>query len=143
MYEKGRKQDITGFLGRIPLLWGGNMQNTKIKAVLPTLREKKRYLAFEIISESKISDIKAVSTEMLKAIGSFLGSMQAGKAGLKLIQELWSPERQRGIIKVGHKYVEQLKAALALIKDISGQKVIVRSVGLSGTIKKAKMRYLA
>lgn len=116
------------------------MQKTQIRAVLPSERQKKRYLAFEINSESKISDIKAVSTEMLKAISSFLGT---AKANLKVFTDIWNANKQRGIIRIGHKYVEQLKAALAQIKAIAGQKVTIRSVGLSGTIKKAKLRYLS
>ena len=116
------------------------MKNTQTRAVLPSKREKKRYLAFEISSESRISDIKAVSAEILKAISSFLGS---AKTNLKVFTDIWSPQKQRGIIRIGHKYVEQLKQALTRIKDLAGQKVTIKSVGLSGTIKKAKMRYLA
>jgi len=116
------------------------MQKTQTRAVLPSERQKKRYLAFEINSESKISDIKAVSTEMFKGISSFLGN---AAANLKVFTDIWNANKQRGIIRIGHKYVEQLKAALTQIKVIAGQKVTIKSVGLSGTIKKAKMRYLS
>jgi len=50
---------------------------------------------------------------------------------------------QKGILKVNHKYTEQVKASFCFIERINNNKVIVKSVGTSGTLKKAYGKYLA
>ncbi len=55
---------------------------------------------------------------------------------------MYYPGLQKGIIRVGNKHVNELKAALTFIEKINNQKVIVKSIGVSGILKKAKQRYL-
>ena len=116
------------------------MANKSIKQVLPTLREKKRYLAFKIISDSKIEDIKSVSDAIMAAVHSFVGSLGAGKAGIMVLPDKWNSRKQKGIIRVGHKAVDQLKGSLTLIDRINNVKTIVRSIGLSGVLNKVNKR---
>ena len=113
-----------------------------LKTLLPTLKEKKRYLAFEILSKEKIKDFKLVSDEINSKNLEFLGQLGVAKAGIQPLKETWNQEKQRGIIKVGHKHVDELKASLSLINNIGNKEVIVKTVGVSGIIKKAKERYL-
>ncbi len=112
------------------------MANKSVKQVLPTLREKKRYLAFEILSEAKIDNINAVSEAIQQAIHGFIGSLGASKAGILVLQDKWNSKTQKGIIKVGHKHVDQLKGSLTLIDKINNTKTIFRSIGLSGILNK-------
>lgn len=65
------------------------------------------------------------------------------QAGIMLIHDTWNAERQRGILKVNNKYANHAKAALALISQIDGEGAMARSLGLSGTLKKAKEKYIA
>ena len=116
---------------------------TKIKPVLPSLREKKRYLVFEIISDSKIENQNKVAEAVLAGCQKYLGEMGMAKAGLMVLNDNYNQEKQRGIIKVSNKMVDNLRAALCFIKEVDHQKVIVRSIGVSGILKKAKNRYLA
>ena len=115
------------------------MIKKKIKPLLPTLRERKRYLAFEIISESPIGDFEAVSSSIWTSCLSFLGELECGKAGIMMMKY----NNQRGLIKVSHKYTKKVRASISLMQQIKGTDVIVRSIGLSGTIKKAEGKYLA
>ena len=71
-----------------------------------------------------------------------IGQLGVAKAGLQVIKDCWNPDLQRGIIKVGHKHVDELKAALTFIKKINNKDVVVKSIGVSGILKKAKERYL-
>ena len=112
------------------------MANKSVKQVLPSLREKKRYLAFEIISESKIDNINAVSDAIIAAVHGFIGSLGAAKAGILVLQDKWNSKSQKGVIRVGHKHVDQLKGSLTLIDKINNTKTIVRSIGLSGVLNK-------
>lgn len=72
----------------------------------------------------------------------FLGELGMAKAGIWLHSEVWNPEKQAGIIRVNHKYVNELKAGLTFIQQIQNKDVIVRSLGVSGIINKAE-KYIA
>ena len=109
----------------------------KLKPILPSLREKKRYLTFEIISESKIKDFSGVSKAIWASLLSFMGEHGTAKAGAWVLSDKYNPSTQRGIVKIGHRHVDSLKASLALIREIDGNDVIVRSITVSGMLNKA------
>jgi len=111
------------------------------KAVLPSFREKKRYLAFEIISKDK-SSFTAVKDAILTSCKEFLGTLGMAKAGIIIIGEKFNKEKQKGLIKVNNKYVNELKASLALIKTINKKITIVKSLGVSGMLTKAYNKYV-
>lgn len=74
-------------------------------------------------------------------IGSFFGEYGLAEANPWLMDEKWDSTRQRGMISIGHQDVEKLKAALALIESVQNQRVIVRSLGVSGILRKAEAQY--
>ncbi|MBD3312820.1 ribonuclease P [Candidatus Woesearchaeota archaeon] len=108
------------------------------KPLLPSLRQRKRYLAFEIVSKSIIDDFSAVSGQITASFTSLIGEIGASKAGIMVLKERWNRKDQRGIIKVRHNYVEGLAASLVFITRICDNKVLARSLGVSGTLKKAE-----
>ena len=93
------------------------MVKAKLKPILPSLKEKKRYLVFEVISPNKIINANFVSDVIFEASHKFFGYLGAAKAGLMVLNNKWNEEKQRGILKVGHKYVDEIKASF-----ISNQK---------------------
>ena len=107
------------------------------------MKEKKRYLAFEIVSDSQIKDIKAISKQIMDKTLELIGQLGVAKAGVQVLSECWDAEKQKGIIKVNNKHVDELKAALTLVKSINGKEVIVKSIGVSGIMKKAEKNYLS
>ena len=107
-----------------------------LKPLLPSLKEKKRYLVFNLVSKSQIKDFKAISSSIMGSFTRYFGEFGIAEAGLMVLKERWNAEKQTGIIKVNNKWVDQLKASLALIKEINNKKVIVKSVGVSGILKK-------
>ncbi len=109
---------------------------------MPTLKEKKRYIAFEIISDKEIKDFKAISNEIIGKSQQLIGELGMAKAGIQLIKDCFNPKLQRGIIKINHKSVDEVKTALSFIKNINSQKAVVNTIGVSGILKKAKQRYL-
>ena len=118
------------------------MVKTKLKPVLPSLREKKRYLAFEVISKEKITDFGVVSDAIMHYSLQFLGQLGVAKAGIITLDNKWDLHAQRGIIKVSHKHVDAVKAALALADKIDGKDAIFRSIGVSGILNKAEKKFL-
>lgn len=113
-----------------------------LKPLLPSLKEKKRYLAFEIVSKSKIKAFSEVSKAIWASTLSYAGTKGTAKMGIWVFPETYNPEKQRGLIRVGHKHLEELKAALALITLIEQQPAIIRSIGASGILAKAEQKYL-
>ena len=118
------------------------MIKTKLKPVLPSLREKKRYLVFEIISKEKINDFEQVSKSIFKYALQFLGQLGVAKAGIIVLNNKWNPELQRGVIRVSHRHVDALKAALTMATEVSNKDAIFRSLGVSGILNKAENNYL-
>jgi len=118
------------------------MVKTKIKPLLPSLREKKRYLAYEVISKSRFYDAFAVNKAILEAAKDFLGISVMSRAGILPINDKWNANLQRGIIRVNNKHVDNLKASLIFVKNINGKDAIVKSVGASGILRKAQQKYL-
>ncbi|MCK4521248.1 MAG: hypothetical protein KAU20_01650 [Nanoarchaeota archaeon] len=114
----------------------------KIKPILPSLKEKKRYLAFEIISKQKINNAKSVEDAINKTCLKFLGVFGMAKAGIMVLNDKYNSKKQRGLIKVSHKSVNDAKLAMCFIKKIEDKDVIVKSVGVSGILKKAEEKYI-
>lgn len=110
--------------------------------LLPTLKEKSRYLAFEVIADQKIQDFNDVSKEIQEKSLLFLGQLGLAKAGIMILPEKWNMNLQKGIIKVNHKHVDELKSALTLIEKINNRKIIIKSLGVSGMLNKAEQKYL-
>ncbi|MBU0757506.1 MAG: ribonuclease P protein component 2 [Nanoarchaeota archaeon] len=113
----------------------------KNKPLLPTLKEKKRYVVFEVISKSDFDKEKlfsAIQDSLLRLIGT----LGAGQAGLSIIKKRYDEGKKRGIAKVNNLFVDKFRMAMALIKEIDGKKVIVRTVGVSGILKQAQKKYM-
>lgn len=115
----------------------------KIKPLLPSQREKKRYLVFEIISKNKVKPLSEITNAVWNSILTFVGQSGAARAGINVLQDKYDSSRQRGMIRVSHKMLDVLKAALTLIREINNEPVIVRSLGTSGILKKTEEKYFA
>ena len=118
------------------------MVKTKLKPILPSLREKKRYVVFEVISSEKVSELNEVSNAIYSTSMQFMGDIGAAKAGVMVLSNKWNQDTQRGIIKVGHRHVDAMKASLTFINKIENKEVICRSLGVSGILRKAENNYL-
>jgi ribonuclease P/MRP protein subunit POP5 len=114
----------------------------KIKPVLPSLREKKRYLVFEIISEHKIDNVESIEITILNQCNKYLGEMGMAKAGLLFLKDKFNKTNQKGIIRVNNKMLDNLKSSLCFIKNIGKEEVIIKSVGVSGILKKAQDKFI-
>jgi len=82
---------------------------------------------FETISKNKIKfgDIKkAILENCLK----FLGQLGCAKAGIMIIKQ--------NIIRVNTKYINDIRASLSLIEKINNEEVIIRTIKISGILKK-------
>ena len=102
------------------------------------MKEKKRFLVYEIISKNKF-DFDSVKNVLEQECLNFLGTDGMNNAGINFLK--WNGNM--GIIRVNPKFVDKLKTSLALTKKIQNKDVIVRSIGVSGIIKKAEEKFMA
>ena len=108
-----------------------------MKPLLPSLREKKRYLVFEVISKEKLTSMP--NKEIEESMRKLHGEIGLGCVGLIFLKNKWNKMLQRGIIKVNYKYVDKLKSSLC---SFHKRDTIMKSVGVSGILKKAEEKYL-
>ncbi|WNY28275.1 hypothetical protein MmiEs2_04590 [Methanimicrococcus stummii] len=108
-----------------------------MEPLLPTLRNRKRYIAVEIISDAPVQRnafIGAVSQTGCAVLGD------VGFAGCGI--SVLGFENNIGIVKCKHDSVSETIGALAFISAIDNQRVIVRTIGVSGTVKGAETKFL-
>ena len=111
----------------------------KLKPLLSTLRERKRYMVYNIIVKdgSGINHVDAVSA-MTNSFGNIYGSFNLGKAGIISLPEYYDGETNTGILRINHQYVDKVKASNCFIKNIHNNDVIVRSIITTGVLRKAR-----
>ena len=118
------------------------MAKAKTKPLLPSLREKKRYLAYEVISGHKFNDAVDINKAIMDAAKDFLGNLGMAKAGIIAMDDQFSQKSQKGIIRVNNKHLDKLRASLLFVEKINENDAIIKSVGASGVLKKAQQKYL-
>ena len=105
-------------------------------------REKKRYIVFETLSEEK-AELEELIKSVWSQIINFIGTLGVGRTNLKFISDLYDERRQRFVVRCLPKDVEFVRLALALVSEINGKKAVFRSLGVTGTLKSAKIKYFS
>ncbi len=100
-------------------------------------RERKRYILIKVDSEPR-AEKTLVGRLVIQAGMQFLGELGMARAGIQFLEDTWNAERQTGIIRASHKYVDEVKSALALVKEFEGKKITINSIKVSGEINKLK-----
>lgn len=111
------------------------------KRLPPSMRSKARYVVFEIISELPV-DFNDFVKALWNSAGELLGDLTASEARVWVVRNLYDQRLQRGVLKCAHDRVEHMRAALALVKAVGENRAIIHVVGVTGTIKAARNKYL-
>lgn len=109
-----------------------------MKKIMPSLREKNRYIAY-VIKTNKALKEKNVKKAIYEEIVRKLGEFEAAKASLLILDDFNSG---KGIIKVNNKYKDKIISALMLIDNIDNNKAEIKTIGVSGTIKKTRRKFM-
>ncbi len=112
-----------------------------LKRLPPDIRIRERYIVFSIISEKHFSLEEAVRTIWSSALQLF-GEAGTSRFHIWIPSNLYNEKRDIGIIRCSHDHVQDVRAALTLIKKIDDEPVIIRTLGVTGTIKAAKTKFL-
>lgn len=99
------------------------------------MRKRRRYIAFESVRKASVPDV-------LQTINFLRASRpKAEQSMLKLV--LYDESSRRGLLRCGHKQVDKIKASMSSASGTDAEMVSFRVLGVSGTIRAAKRKFLA
>jgi ribonuclease P/MRP protein subunit POP5 len=109
----------------------------RLKMVVPTLREKDRYIAFKVISEETImySDLESAIWDTMM---DFFGEYGTSKTSMWIVKNLYDEQNQIGVVKCNNKSVQDVITGLGLISRLGDTRVTVKILSVSGTIRGLK-----
>jgi len=110
---------------------------TKQKALSPSLKEKRRYLVYEVISSMNLT-YKDIKDSINTAFKELFGLEGLSRAGLEFIEF----QDNKGIVRVSTKGLDMLKASFCFVRKINKDDVVLRSLGVSGMLKKARNKFI-
>jgi len=96
---------------------------------------RKRYILFEIISDSDIGN-DSVENAIKNSIKKLFGEFGLSEANPKLLREL--SKNKVYTLQIDHKYIQKVKVAMASIIEINKKPVIFKTIKVYGTLKKIK-----
>ncbi len=108
-----------------------------MKTLPSSLRQRKRYLAIEVIAEREVSR-EELLREIFSSLGSLYGDIGSSECGVRLLDY----GSQKGVLRCSHGMEDRSRAAFATITTIGGQRAIVHVLGISGTVKGATQKYI-
>ncbi len=108
-----------------------------MKILPPTLREKKRYLVFELVSEKNVQREDLIR-EIFSCANLLIGDVGSSECNLRLLKY----ENSKGIIRCNYLMTDTVRAVLATVNSIAGAPVLIYVMGISGTVAKATEKYL-
>ena len=107
-----------------------------LKTLLPTLKEKNRYIAFQVIpeidEEFTYSDLEAAIWNVTL---DFLGEDGVAKTSMWLLKDTWNSDKKTGIIRCNNRSTEVVIASLGLIDRLGDNRICFKIIGVSGTIR--------
>ena len=107
-----------------------------LKTLRPTKKEKKRYVVYQM-EFLEDAEVKTLQDKFISKLKENLGIFGSAKAGI--IPVSFDKKTMKGIIRVNHKMVDEIRANFTFISKIGNQKVVLRTLGVSGILKKAKL----
>jgi len=114
--------------------------------ILPThLRDKKRYLAFQAISETPLQREDVISL-IMESSGNLYGACGTSQLGLWVVK-VWDyttpgANTVKGIIRCKREEVDKARAVIPTITKYKGKRVVFQTLGISGTIKAATTNFI-
>jgi len=99
---------------------------------------RRRYIGFENLGA------KVGRNDVFKALNRSLHHLSGSEPNRKLLKLVfYDADSQQGLLRCGHKQVNEVKTAIEGEKKIGDKGISFRVLGVSGTIKAAKRKFLA
>jgi len=107
----------------------------------PSLREKRRYIAFKIHCAKTLQELE-VNGAIYQSVLNLLGELGMAESSVFILRGIYTPDKKIGLIRCSHTAVEHVRAALALASRVGEEPIMIEVLGISGTIKAARRKYL-
>ena len=104
-----------------------------IKHLLPSLREKKRYLTYSVDANEQPNQID-ITNAIKQQLFTFLGQWGYGRSGILFVKT----NKTKGVIRVARTAVDAVKTALITLRTINNIPVRIQTLTTSGILNKAK-----
>nr|A9AB65.1 RecName: Full=Ribonuclease P protein component 2; Short=RNase P component 2; AltName: Full=Pop5 [Methanococcus maripaludis C6] len=108
-----------------------------LKTLPPTLREKKRYVALEIIFEEELFQ-KDVISIVRNALMNYSGVLGCSKANPWLIDY----NHPYGILRISREEVDNLRSSLSLANEHRKKPINIHIIGISNSVKHIREKFL-
>ncbi|MBB6066621.1 Rpp14/Pop5 family protein [Methanococcus maripaludis] len=108
-----------------------------LKTLPPTLREKKRYVALEIIYEMELSQ-KDVISVVRNALLNYSGVLGCSRTNPWLIDY----GHPYGILRISREEVDTLRSSLSLMGEHRKKPINIRIIGISNSVKHIREKFL-
>ncbi|MCS7121482.1 MAG: ribonuclease P [Archaeoglobaceae archaeon] len=108
-----------------------------MRGLPPSLRSRKRYIAFKVVCEVEVDGKmieKALEAKMAELFGDI--ALAESKISLEYFND------NKGILGCERKSFDKVLIALTFLTEINGFKVLPITVGASGNVRKCKKKYL-
>ncbi|MEA1870324.1 MAG: Rpp14/Pop5 family protein [Euryarchaeota archaeon] len=107
--------------------------------LLPSLRGRKRYLAFRMLpGGTDTISRRDLTFELDRSSQSLLGDEGSSECDIRVL----SFDGMEGIVSCVHTETARVRAVLATIYEIRNRRATVRVIGVSGTVKGAKRFFI-
>lgn len=107
-----------------------------MKPLLPTLKEKKRYLTYQVVTDKNIKQ-KDVIDAINSSLHQLIGDLGVAKTGLVHLND-W--ENNKGILRVSAKKVDETRCAMAMIRNVNKVDAYIKVINVSGSLKKSRLK---
>ncbi len=121
-------------------MWKPKLKKDRPKKPKPSQRKKKRYICFKVDYESVPIKRKDLITLIWNSLLETIGELGMSKSELKLIS--FDEDRQEGLLKCNHHMVDYIRFSLSLISKIDTNRITINVLGIGGTIRSARERFL-
>ena len=110
------------------------IKEDKLKSLIPTLRQKKRFIRIIVKSNKKL-DFDTLANSINSQIMYYVGAIDFGKAGIRLLKDKFDYKNQEIILRVGTKFKDKAVGSIALITKIENNDVNLKIKRISGNLK--------
>ncbi len=106
----------------------------------PTIKSNRRYIAFKVVAKPAFTPNQIIQA-IKQAVLAFVGSEGYASAEFDVVE--YDHKTMVGIVRATPEMIHYVVTALSLITKIQGKSAGVVVLGISGTVKKTKSKYLA
>lgn len=106
---------------------------------MPVKPARRRYLAFKVSGAHNFSK-RDLSDEIAQRRLNVFNESEIGGGSIRVIQ--YDQLAGLGIVGCGHKSVDKVKLILRKVRAISGKPVTIDVIGVSGTVRALKRKYV-